>query len=147
MDYKFYGWNTPEVKPINKKYNKIKSQRDLYDILSNIWCKDTCAPRMQDRWTSDNKTLGQCSITAFLVQDIFGGDVYGVRLDDGNYHCYNIVNGIKFDLTSEQFDHELIYDDKYEQKRDVHFSKLEKYERYKYLSKKLDEYLDGSEEL
>lgn len=147
MDYKFYGWNTPEVKPINKKYNKIKSQRDLYDILSTIWCKDTCAPRMQDRWTSDNKTLGQCSITAFLVQDIFGGDVYGVRLDDGNYHCYNIVNGIKFDLTSEQFDHELIYDDKYEQKRDVHFSKLEKYERYKYLSKKLDEYLDGSEEL
>ncbi len=147
MDYKFYGWNTPEVKPINKKYNKIKNQRDLYDILSTIWCKDTCAPRMQDRWTSDNKTLGQCSITAFLVQDIFGGDVYGVRLDDGNYHCYNIVNGIKFDLTSEQFDHELIYDDKYEQKRDVHFSKLEKYERYKYLSKKLDEYLDGSEEL
>ena len=147
MDYKFYGWNTPEVKPINKKYNKIKSQRDLYDILSTIWCKDTCAPRMQDRWTSDNKTLGQCSITAFLVQDIFGGDVYGVRLDDGNYHCYNIVNGIKFDLTSEQFDHELIYDDKYEQKRDDHFSKLEKYERYKYLSKKLDEYLDGSEEL
>ncbi len=147
MDYKFYGWNTPEVKPINKKYNKIKSQRDLYDILSTIWCKDTCAPRMQDRWTSDNKTLGQCSITAFLVQDIFGGDVYGVRLDDGNYHCYNIVNGIKFDLTSEQFDHELIYDDKYKQKRDVHFSKLEKYERYKYLSKKLDEYLDGSEEL
>ena len=147
MDYKFYGWNTPEVKPINKKYNKIKSQRDLYDILSTIWCKDTCAPRMQDRWTSDNKTLGQCSVTAFLVQDIFGGDVYGVRLDDGNYHCYNIVNGIKFDLTSEQFDHELIYDDKYKQKREVHFSKLEKYERYKYLSKKLDEYLDGSEEL
>ena len=98
MDYKFYGWNTPEVKPINKKYNKIKNQRDLYDILSTIWCKDTCAPRMQDRWTSDNKTLGQCSITAFLVQDIFGGDVYGVRLDDGNYHCYNIVNGIKFDF-------------------------------------------------
>ncbi len=147
MVYKFYGWNTPEVKPINKKYNKIQNQRDLYDILSSIWCKDTCAPRMQDRWTSDNKTLGQCSITAFLVQDIFGGDVYGVRLDDGNYHCYNIVNGIKFDLTSEQFDHELTYDDKYEQKRDVHFSKLEKYERYKYLSKKLDEYLDGSEEL
>ena len=145
MEYKFYGWDTPSVKPINNKYNKIKDQRHLYDILSNIWCKKTCAPRMQDNWTTDNKTLGQCSITAFLVQDIFGGKVYGVKLDDGNYHCYNIIDGVKFDLTSEQFDHELIYDDKYEQKRDVHFAKLEKYERYKYLSKKLDEYLDGSE--
>ena len=141
MEYKFYGSDTNDIKPVSEKYNKIKNQRDLYDILSNIWCKDTCAPRMRDNWNIDNKTLGQCSITSFLVQDIFGGKVYGIKLNDGNYHCYNVIGDVKFDLTSEQFDHKLIYDDLYEQDRSVHFSKKEKYERYLYLSNRLDEYL------
>jgi len=142
MDYKFYGYDTKSIKPIKEKYNKIKDQRDLYDILSNIWCKDTCAPRMRDRWNINNKTLGQCSITSFLVQDIFGGKVYGIKLNDGNYHCYNVIGDVIFDLTSEQFDEKLIYDLKYEQDRTNHFNKKEKYERYLYLSNKLDEYLN-----
>ena len=135
MEYKFYG-NDMDVKPINNEYN-IKSIRDLYDKLSNIWSKKTCAPRMQDRWSVDNKTLGQCSITAFLCQDIFGGDVYGILLDDGNFHCYNVVGGMKFDLTSEQFDHKLNYDNKYLQDRSVHFKKEEKKNRYIYLCNEL----------
>lgn len=31
-------------------------------------------------------TLGQCSITAFLAQDIFGGEVYGILRPGGNYY-------------------------------------------------------------
>ena len=141
MEYKFYGWDSIDVKPINSKYSKIKNHKDLYDILSNIWCEYTCAPRMRDKWSIDNKTVGQCSITAFLFQDIFGGDVYGVELSDGNYHCYNVVNGNQYDLTSEQFSEKLIYDNIYKQSRDVHFSSKEKYERYKYLSSELEKYL------
>jgi hypothetical protein len=41
---------------------------------------------MRKDWTKDNMTLGQCSVTAFLVQDIFGGEVLGILLPDGNYH-------------------------------------------------------------
>ena len=137
MEYKFYGADTKSVKPINNEFNKIKDQRHLYDILSNIWCKKTCAPRMQDLWTKDNMTLGQCSITAFLTQDIFGGDVYGVKLNDGNFHCFNVIDGIKFDLTSEQFNEKLDYDNVYLQKREIHFSKEEKYNRYLYLKNEL----------
>ena len=111
----------------------------LYDILSRIWCAETCAPRMRDQWTSDNKTLGQCSITAFLVQDIFGGKVYGVPRSSGNYHCYNVVGGRVFDLTSEQFGSEkLNYDNNPEQSRTVHFAKEEKRLRYEFLKGELD---------
>lgn len=98
MEYKFYGWETATVKPINNTHPKIHSPRDLYDALSEIWCAETCAPRMRDRWTSDNKTLGQCSITAFLAQDIFGGKVYGILRDGGNYHCYNVIDDCVFDI-------------------------------------------------
>jgi hypothetical protein len=75
----------------------------------------------------ENITLGQCSITAFLVQDIFGGRVYGVLRPGGNYHCYNDVDGHIFDLTSEQFGDEVLsYEDNPEQFREVHFQKEEK---------------------
>ena len=141
MKYKFYGNETPDVSPINNEYPKIKNQRDLYDALSTIWCEYSCAPRMRKDWSKENMTLGQCSITSFLVQDIFGGKVYGVPLKEGGYHCYNVVNGIKFDLTSEQFgDEKLIYDEKYEQSREEHFASEEKYQRYKYLCDELKKY-------
>ena len=138
MSYKFYGSNTKSIKPINQNFAKILDQRNLYDILSEIWCKETCAPRMQDEWSEQNKTLGQCSITAFLVQDIFGGDVYGVPLEDGNFHCFNKIDDIIFDLTSEQFgETKLNYNNVKLQSREEHFSKKEKYQRYLLLKEKL----------
>ena len=84
--YGFYGWETADVLPKDPKYRSAGNPRNLYDILSGIWCRETCAPRMQDEWSEDNKTLGQCSITAFLVQDIYGGEVYGILRPGGNYH-------------------------------------------------------------
>ena len=87
-------------------------------------------------------TLGQCSITAFLVQDIFGGLVYGVPLGDGNYHCFNVVNDVVFDLTSEQFgERKLDYQNVVIQNREDHFLKKEKYQRYLLLKRSLLEKL------
>ena len=138
MDYKFYGYESKSVKPINAEYVAILDQRHLYDLLSDIWCKETCAPRMQKDWTKDNKALGQCSITAFLVQDIFGGEVYGVSLEDGNYHCFKRINDVVFDLTSEQFGNtKLDYINVRLQSREEHFAKKEKYRRYLFLKSKL----------
>ena len=128
-EYHFYGHQTAVVKTENGL-----TPRDCYDILSGIWCADTCAPRMRGDWTPDNKTLGQCSITAFLIQDLFGGKVYGIRRSGGNFHCFNAVGDCVFDLTSEQFgDSELNYNDCPEQLREVHFAKQEKRQRYEKL--------------
>ena len=130
--FHFYGHQTATVKTENGL-----TPRDCYDVLSGIWSADTCAPRMRGDWSPDNKTLGQCSITAFLIQDLFGGKVYGVPLGDGNFHCFNAVGDCVFDLTSEQFgDVKLNYDDCPEQFREVHFAKEEKRQRYEKLKAK-----------
>lgn len=141
MEYEFYGWQNANAKPLNDEYKGINSPTDLYDALTNVWCEYTCAPRMRKDWSKDDMTLGQCSITAFLAQDIFGGDVYGVLLENGNYHCYNVVGDCKFDLTSEQFKNQALdYEDIYKQERQVHFSKEEKKLRYEYLCRELKDY-------
>ncbi|WP_028520989.1 YunG family protein [Ruminococcus flavefaciens] len=138
MSYNFYGWESAVVPPVNDEFRAIASPQALYDALSEIWCEYTCAPRLREKWSKDNITLGQCSITAFLAQDIFGGKVYGVLRPGGNYHCYNVVGDAVFDLTSEQFgDEKLCYEVNPEQSREVHFAKQEKLERYQYLKAEL----------
>ena len=133
MDYAFYGCETADIKDSNGL-----TPRDYYDLLSDIWCADTCAPRMRSEWSTANKTLGQCSITAFLMQDIYGGIVRGVPLSDGNFHCFNVVDGCVFDLTSEQFgDTVLNYENCPEQLREKHFAKEEKKQRYEMLKERL----------
>lgn len=135
--YRFYGWETADIKDKNGL-----TPRDHYDLLSEIWCAKTCAPRMRGRWSVENKTLGQCSVTAFLLQDIYGGKVYGVPLEDGSFHCFNDVGGCVFDLTSEQFgDVKLNYGNCPEQFREVHFKKEEKLKRYELLRARLLERL------
>ena len=131
--YKFYGWETADVTD-----ERGLTPRDYYDMLSEIWCAETCAPRLREGWSPENKTLGQCSITAFLIQDIFGGKVRGILRPGGNHHCFNEVSGCVFDLTSEQFgDEKLDYTDCPEQSREVHFAKEEKRLRYEYLRSEL----------
>ena len=141
-EYRFYGWQEADVPAAAEKYKKIRDPRQLYDLLSEIWCADTCAPRMRQNWSMENRTLGQCSITAFLAQDIFGGEVYGVSRGDGNFHCYNVIGDCVFDLTSEQFGEEkLSYVNNPVQLREVHLAKEEKRLRYEYLKKELDKRL------
>lgn len=138
--YGFWGSGMATVTAITADYKGIHTPNDLYGALSNIWCAETCAPRMRDNWTKENYTLGQCSITAFLAQDIFGGKVYGIPLPDGGFHCFNIVENCRFDLTSEQFDRPLNYENSTEQFREIHFAKEEKRLRYEYLKSELAKY-------
>ena len=137
MNYNFFGnENAGKVTAINNEYG-VTTAIDLYDKLLKIWSVDTCAPRLCPEWSEENPTLGQCSITAFLAQDIFGGEVYGVKTGSG-IHCYNVVNGISFDLTSEQFGEkakELDYTPLLLQDREApnHFGNGEKRDRYNML--------------
>lgn len=142
-NYLFYGHEaTDSIFAVNKKYAGIHTPTDLYDALWEIWCANTCAPRMRADWSPDNRTLGQCSVTAFLAQDIFGGEVRGMTTESGGIHCYNVVNGIIFDLTSEQFGEKaknMVYGEDPIQEREsaYHFGKEEKRQRYEYLKNAL----------
>ena len=139
--YGFFGWKGADMPARIADYPGIGTPRDLYNALWHLWRRETCAARMQKDWTEENRTLGQCTITAFLAQDIFGGRVYGVPLGDGNYHCFNVVGETMFDLTSEQFgDKKLQYDLRWEQMRHDHFLKEEKRARYEALRTLLKEY-------
>ena len=138
MEYKFYGWESPDVKPVADEWQWIENQRHLYDLLCCCWTADTCGPRFRPNWSDENPTLGQCTITSFLVQDIFGGEVYGIALPGGITHCYNVVGDSLFDLTSEQFGNTVLeYRKENPQRREVQFADATKKARYELLKQKL----------
>lgn len=147
MSEPFYGWEQADQPANHVDYPGIHNPRDMYRALCSAWCRETCAPRMQARWSEENPTLGQCSVTAFLAQDIFGGDVYGIPRPNGGVHCFNVVAGKAFDLTSEQFFGETLdYAHAVLQTRETHFSKEEKKQRYELLRARLRQVVQGKAE-
>lgn len=141
IELNYYGAEKGGVSVSSSDYPRIHTPQELYTALWDIWSAETCAERLRPEWSKANRTLGQCSITAFLAQDIFGGLVRGIPLPDGSVHCFNDVNGVLFDLTSEQCGNEkLCYEACPVQDRAVHFANAEKYGRYLMLCSALRDY-------
>jgi hypothetical protein len=74
--------------------------------LRRAWSHETGA-----KWREDNPACGQCSVTALVVQDVFGGEILTTRIG-GAWHFYNQINGSRFDLTESQFTVRFSYEDR-----------------------------------
>lgn len=140
----YYNHGHTEIKALNQIYDGIQTPDDLYEALMHAWTRETCTARLRNKFSESNKTAGQCAITAFLVQDIFGGEIH--ELDTGHgLHCFNVINGIAIDLTSEQFGEgaaKLSYDNQpLQPAREIRMAETQKGERYQLLKKNLQSYI------
>ena len=75
---------------------------EVRDMLEKSWTKETCSLGLKDIWTIDNKALGQCAVTALIVNDFLGGKIMRCMCESGS-HYYNLINGEVVDLTDSQF--------------------------------------------
>jgi len=73
----------------------------LEQAIRKSWGADTCYPGSLDAWSLNNPAIGQCTVTALIVQDYFGGEI--LHCDHLN-HNWNKIPGIgEVDLSREQF--------------------------------------------
>lgn len=71
--------------------------------LRKAWCASTAHPSYQKDWVEDNPSYGQCCVTALVMQEIIGGDIYECTMK-GRKHFYNVSPDHQmYDFTSEQF--------------------------------------------
>ena len=75
---------------------------ELKQLLMLSWEKETCSPSLRNEWNEGNPSLGQCAITALIVNDFFGGKIMRCMTSTGS-HYYNLLDGELIDLTVEQF--------------------------------------------
>jgi len=109
---------------------------ELTKILEISWSKDTCTPSLQDSWNENNKALGQCAITALIVNDFLGGKIMRCMSETGS-HYYNIINDHIIDLTSSQFEKAPKYIEAEKRTRDYLLSNEDTKKRYLLLLKEV----------
>ena len=88
---------------MNMEYEAQYESEHEFDNIKESWDSETCYPDLANKWSKANPSLGQCAVTALLVQDLIGGEIY---CDKSKHHYYNyepIYRGL-IDLTEDQFD-------------------------------------------
>lgn len=71
-------------------------------LLSLSWEEETCSPGLRNNWSKEIPSLGQCAITALVVNDFFSGKIMRCMTTSGS-HYYNLIDNKFIDLTVEQF--------------------------------------------
>jgi hypothetical protein len=81
----------------------------LKRVLLMCWYYDTASPGDQSRWTSDRPSIGQCAVTALVVQDLMGGQLVKATVEGFGSHYWNrLDSGEEVDLTRNQFPPETV---------------------------------------
>ena len=105
---------------------------EVCEIVSMSFSKDTCYPVLRDKWSEENKTLGQCAITALVLNDFLGGKIMRCESEYGS-HYYNLINDEIVDLTVSQFSTLPNYETGIERTREYLLSNEDTKKRYKLL--------------
>ncbi|HEY8886183.1 MAG TPA: hypothetical protein VIM31_01635 [Candidatus Microsaccharimonas sp.] len=78
--------------------------KTVSDALRASWAADTSN---SSEWSEDNPPMGQCAVTACVLQDYLGGDILNVQATNkegvGVSHYFNVIDGETIDLTKSQF--------------------------------------------
>lgn len=108
--------------------------------LRQAWCKETAHPSYQKNWTEENPAYGQCAVTALIMQEIIGGDIYECTVNRKK-HFYNVApDGRTYDFTQEQFGGAcIIYDNIKERTRESLLKVTNVKERYELLKSRMKE--------
>ena len=116
--------------------------RQLKQLLIQSWNLETCAPGLRNEWNEENPSLGQCAITALIVNDFFGGKIMRCMASSGS-HYYNIIDDELVDLTVEQFLGEIPqYENGEERTREYLLSNEDTKNRYLLLNRNLQENIE-----
>ena len=116
--------------------------KTLKKLLKQSWTTETCVLGSRKEWNSDNPSLGQCAITALVVNDYFGGKIMRVMTNSGS-HYYNLIDNKVIDLTVEQFNGEIPeYQKGEERTREYLLSNEDTKKRYLALLNNLEKTID-----
>ena len=107
--YRFYGWEYADrIAPV--KDCGAKTLGEFYLACLSAWNAETCSERFRHAWCAENPSTGQCTITAKLVHEYFGGEVLSLPLITGGMNSFNRIGGVIVDLACEQFGKDALLD-------------------------------------
>ena len=70
----------------------------FFGVLLKSWVK-----RDEDYDFNNDPAHNQCTVTAMVAQDVFGGEILALSMPGGGTHYLNLIGGDVVDFTSDQF--------------------------------------------
>lgn len=101
--------------------SKILSKEEFKKIektFEKAWSRETTYIDVLDKWSEDNKALGQCAVTTIIIHDLYGGKMI---YDKVNSHYWNeLPDGTQQDFSRCQFKDERVFNKtRYKTKQEV----------------------------
>jgi hypothetical protein len=81
--------------------SRVGDLEDLRRELENAWSRETSA--QPSEWTARNPALGQCAVTALVVQDHLGGELIQAIVNGISHYWNRVESGKELDLSRQQF--------------------------------------------
>lgn len=72
----------------------------LARTLREAWSGETSA---DGNWSPERPSLGQCAVTALVLQDHLGGELLRAEVDGVSHYWNRLPDGTEIDLTRDQF--------------------------------------------
>ena len=85
----------------DRKSDGQPSLDHIGSVISSCWNRNTAYE--PHRWSKANRALGQCAVTALIVQDLFGGHVLRGFVNGIEHYWNRLPNQVEVDLTRAQF--------------------------------------------
>ena len=112
---------------------KAVTVRALQAALTKAWSHRTSADPAG--WSEDNAALGQCAVTALIIQDYFGGDLRRGEVGSISHYWNVLPSGEELDLTKHQFPDDVEIANVQPRTREYVLSHPETVRRYRALSR------------
>lgn len=118
---------------------------DLRKALEKSWSKKTAYKYKKGilyLLNTNQSSLGQCCVTALIVQDYFGGQLKTALIKIIGWHTWNqLPGGLEIDLTKSQFSKDVIIPPGKIRAREYFLSYPDTVKRYKILKRRVEKYL------
>ena len=77
-------------------------------MLSGAWSAKSAYSTTD--WRRGRPSTGQCAVSSLKLQELFGWPIAQTKAPNGETHYYNLVHGAPLDVTADQFDGPVTYD-------------------------------------
>jgi hypothetical protein len=116
------------------------SVSELAPALAAAWSHETSVD--PDQWSEENPTLGQCAVTALIVQDYLGGVLCRGEVGSVSHYWNVLSSGEEIDLTRSQFGTDVVIRHSEPRAREYVLADTATRRRYELLSSRVKRELD-----
>ncbi len=115
--------------------------------ICSAWDSSTAFPMPTCDLLRNDRAIGQCAVSAVLLQDYFGGDIKKGIVNGQFKHYWNVIDGEKLDITASQFCPPITITNEKKASREKLLADSSFYRRYSILKSRVDVFIQRYQEI